>query len=348
MSTLLNPLIGNTAIRARLWRAADENRLHHCYLFEGPEGVGKFHTAMQLALYVNCRADEFAQPGLSFFAPKPVERPCGTCPSCASILAGSHPDVVVVNPDPQKATRIISTEQARALIASLSLQRHSARRRFVILDPADALNEESANALLKTLEEPPSGTQIILNTSRAASLLQTVRSRSQRVRFGPIATDELELWLQARGLDPRLATVSMGSPGKSLALSEGGTAAADETAEALCRLPGQPLYQLFAYTETLGKKAEGGGEKTELVLDVLEELLRDTVQLANGRPDKVLHRSRVQALNRWVRGLYPEGIGRLLSGIAAARDRLRLNVNGRVVLEALLSQLSLELSQAKA
>lgn len=118
--------------------------------------------------------------------------------------------------------------------------------------------------------------------------------------------------------------------------------------ENLLKSLGQPMHILFSFTESLGKKAEGGAEKTELVLEILEELLRDTVLIANGQPQKVLHQPHLTLLKRWSFALYPGGVGRLLQAIGAARDRLRLNVNGRVVLEALLSQLNLEISQVRA
>ena len=328
----MDVIIGNDAVRARLWRAADESRMHHCYLFEGPEGVGKATTAMRLALYVNCLA---------------TARPCGACTSCRLLLAGTHPDLIVVNPDPDKATRLITAEQARGVISGLQLQRHSARRRFVIIDPVDALGEEGANALLKTLEEPPAGTQFILVTARAASLLQTVRSRSQRVRFGPVPQAELEAWLGARGLDPSLASLSQGSPGYALRLGEGEAEARREVVGQLVGAIGQPLAQLFALTEATGKRSDGAVERSTLAVDAVEELLRDVVFLAAGRPDGVLHPEHVGRLRAWAEALHPGGVGRMEKAVAVARDRLRLNVNGRVVLEALLTALNLELSQAR-
>ncbi|MDP2316094.1 MAG: DNA polymerase III subunit delta' [Pseudomonadota bacterium] len=328
----MESLLGNAEVRHRLWRAADDGRMHHCYLFEGPEGVGKAMTAMRLALMVNCLADE---------------RPCGICASCRLFLAGTHPDLVVVHPDPDRATRVITAEQARGIISALQLQRHSARRRFVIIDPVDALTEEAANALLKTFEEPPAGTQFILVTARAASLLPTVRSRSQRVRFGPVPRAELEDWLVGRGLDPSLATLSAGSPGYALRLADGEAEERREVVAQLLATVGQPLHQLFAFTEAAGKKSDGSVERTTLVVDALEELLRDTVVVASGRDESALHQAHLGALAVWASALHPGGVGRLEKAVAAARDRLRLNVNGRVVLEALLTTLNLELSQAR-
>lgn len=325
----LESLLGNETVRARLARAADEDRLHHCYLFEGPEGVGKARVARWLALRMNCDG---------------VPRPCGACRSCRMILAGTHPDVIAVGPDPERTTVVITADQAREVVAALQLQRHSARRRFVLVDPADAMNEEAANALLKTLEEPPPGTQFVLVTSRAAALLPTIRSRSQRVRFGPVEREPLRGWLAQRGVDPVWADVAGGSPGLALRLAEGEAAARREALDALLATVGQPLPKLFLFGESLSKKNEGAAERAALVLEVLEELLRDVAVLAGGRPERMVHADRRPALEIWARGLWPDGLGRMERALAEARDRLRLNVNGRVVLEAALATLNLELS----
>lgn len=347
----LPELIGNDAVRARLWRAAADDRLHHCFLFEGPAGVGKFNTAVRFAMATNCVEPLLSAPEPGLFGPPPPSAgfqsraPCGVCPSCRSILAGTHPDVLIVQPDPERATRILSIDQARAVVAALTLQRHSARRRFVILDPADLLNEEAANALLKTLEEPPAGTQFILVTARGAGILPTVRSRSQRVRFGAVPTEALAAWLQQKGHDPSLADRADGSVGRALALAEEAEAQR-ALRDALLGAIGQPLHRLFAFTEELGKK-ESGGSKADVVVDLLEELLRDVVLVANGRRGadaRLRHPDQLPLLSDWARALWPNGIGRLSGAIVAARERLLSNVNGRVVLEALLSTVNLELA----
>ena len=182
-------------------------------------------------------------------------------------------------------------------------------------------------------------------TARAASLLPTVRSRSQRVRFGAVPQARLEAWLVARGLDPRLAATSLGSPGLALRLSQGESEERRESMEALLGAVGQPLHRLFAFTEQAGKKSEAGG--AELVLDAVEELLRDVVMVAAGRESAVLHADRLVLLRRWALAMMPGGVARMDRAVSAGRDRLRLNVNGRIVLEALISTLNLELSQVR-
>ncbi len=330
------PIVGNESTRARLWRAAADGRLHHCYLFEGPEGVGKAVTALRFACALNCET-------------VPVDgslrEPCGTCATCRQFAAGTHPDLVRVVPDPGRATRVITAEQARGIIAGLSLQRHSARRRVVIVDPADAFTEEAANALLKTLEEPPEGTQFILVTARPAALLTTVRSRSQRVRFGPVPRAELATWLVARGLGAELADASLGSPGAALRLAEGEAAERAARLDSLLASVGKPLHTVFSFTEAAGKKGDDADAGAAQVIDALEVVLRDVACVAAGRSERV--RADHPALGLWAQALWPGGVARLSAAVAEARERLRLNVNGRTVLDALLASVNLELSQVR-
>lgn len=285
----------NALALQRLRAALDEDRAHHAYLFEGPEGSGKSAAARALALYANCLAGE---------------RPCGACAACRQVTAGTHPDVIEVGCDPTKTTRVISVDQVHALTAQLQLQRHSARRRFVILAPADALNEPAANALLKTLEEPPRCTGFILVTARAAALLATVRSRCQRVRFHPAST--------------------------ALPSDDARDAVREEVLAAM----GQPIAAVLAAGESLGTK-DGGASRADLAVDAVEEILRDAVAAHHGRALVTgLDAARAARLGAV---LWPGGIARLAQAVEAARGRLRLNVNGRVVVEALLAQVNSEL-----
>ncbi len=329
MATAL-PLVGNRDVQARMVQVADGGRLHHACLFEGPEGVGKRTFALWLARYVNCEA---------------ATRPCGSCRSCTLLLAGTHPDLIVIGPDPERATAVISVQQAQELLGTLKLQRHSARHRFVILDPADLLNDESANTLLKTLEEPPAGTHFFLITARVASLLPTIRSRTQRIRFGPVGRAAMADWGQGRGLDATILAAAAGSPGLALRLAAGEAETRATLRAAVLGAIGQPLGKLFAFTEAEGKR-DGGVNHAALAVDVVEELLRDTVYAANGKEPSGADPDANEQLRAWSAALWPGGNARMSQAVAVARDRLHLNVNGRVVLEALLAQLNLELSAA--
>ena len=321
------PILGNQAIQHRLLAAADADHLHHAYLFEGPDGVGKSTFALWFARYVNCTG---------------AARPCGKCGSCRQMLAGSHPDLIVVGTDPERVSRVVSVDQVHRVIQAVQLQRHSAKRRFVIIDPADAMNDESANAMLKTLEEPPAGTQFILITARVASLLSTIRSRSQRVRFGPLSDADMATFSAKHKLSDEIVRAAGGSPGRALLLAGGEGETRLKIRDAILAAAGQPLHRLMAFAEAEGKKEEGES-RADVAVDLLEELLRDATMLAAGRADRMNHPDATPALKNWAQRLEGGGLERLGPRIADARLRLKLNVNGRIVLEALIAQLNLEL-----
>jgi DNA polymerase-3 subunit delta' len=172
----------------RLTAALRSDRLAHAYLFAGPNGIGKRLVAMRWAMAINCDA------------PRPSSAPpaapgefggCGACASCRRSLAGTHPDLLVVEPDGQ----FIKIEQVRDLQAALTLTAWSGPRKIALIDRAERLNQEAANALLKTLEEPPPASLLILISAVPDDLLPTIRSRCQTVRFFPLGQPQLAQWL---------------------------------------------------------------------------------------------------------------------------------------------------------
>lgn len=146
----------------------------HSYLFCGPAGCGKHTTALALAAALNCTT----APGQG----------CGTCVSCEKIATGIHPDVQTL--ERQGTTQIIPIETIRTqVIPKLGMQPHEGAARVFLIEEAASLPSASANALLKTLEEPPLHTHFILGTTAPEQLLPTIRSRCQRVSFGALAAD---------------------------------------------------------------------------------------------------------------------------------------------------------------
>ncbi|HEX9401927.1 MAG TPA: DNA polymerase III subunit delta' [Anaeromyxobacter sp.] len=191
-------LIAQDRALSPLRSALRRGTLHHAYLFGGPEGVGKARAARLLAQAANCEGDGTA----------PRDDACGVCGPCRKIAKGVHPDVLVLAEEREMAkrgawepkggrspSRDIVVDQVRDLVdRRLAMKRYEGRRRFVIVDPADAMNPQAQNALLKTLEEPPDGTTLVLVASSPDALLPTIRSRCARVTFGPLPDD----FIQAR------------------------------------------------------------------------------------------------------------------------------------------------------
>jgi DNA polymerase-3 subunit delta' len=160
---------GQARVAALLKGAIARDRVPHAYLFSGPAGAPLMDTALALACALNCEA---AQGG-----------GCGECEACSKIIAGIHPDVVTLVRE--GAAQIVPIESVRnQVIARIGLPPHEARVRVFVIEEATALAPPAANALLKTLEEPPARTLFVLCTTAPEQLLPTIRSRCQRVRFG--------------------------------------------------------------------------------------------------------------------------------------------------------------------
>jgi DNA polymerase-3 subunit delta' len=198
-------IVGHDKPLATLRRALAQDRLHHAYLFIGPEGVGKKTVALSLAKAVHCR-----EIGRDF---------CGRCDSCVRIENHNHPDVRLVGPLPGK--KEIAIEQVRALERELNYRAFSNGKKIAVVDPAPLMNSSAQNALLKTLEEPPAGAVLIMISTSAGGLLPTLLSRCLRLSFAPLPASAVVARLISRqGLKPEqarlLAASSMGSLGKAL------------------------------------------------------------------------------------------------------------------------------------
>ncbi len=190
-----------------LTSSQQNKRLAHGLLFHGAKGTGKKAFAIEFAHWLLCE-----QP-LS-------EKSCGECKSCKMIEADSNPDLVFLQPEEEG--KAIKVDQIRELIQKISLTSHSAGYRVVIISPADALNINASNSLLKTLEEPPENTILILISDKPSQLMPTIRSRSQMVRFDLPSTEQSLQWLKDQGINQEelLLKLSAGAPLMAAAMAD--------------------------------------------------------------------------------------------------------------------------------
>jgi len=198
-------IVGHQKQLATLRRALEKDRLHHAYFFLGPEGVGKRTVALSLTMAIQCRERDYDS--------------CGRCASCDRIQGGNHPDVRVVGLLERK--KEISIEQVRELGRELNYKAFTGRKKIAIVDPASLMNFSAQNALLKTLEEPPKDSLLILVAASAGGLLPTLLSRCLRLSFSPLPAEVVASFLVAqKGMKRQeaglLAAMTMGSLGRAV------------------------------------------------------------------------------------------------------------------------------------
>jgi DNA polymerase-3 subunit delta' len=318
-------LIGNERVKALLTRAVRENRVRQGLLFAGPRGVGKYQFALALAQVLNCENPSSGDA-------------CGTCIPCGKIGAGEHLDVETYRADGQ----FIRVNQMRDLSEKAQYRPYEGRRRVYIIDEAERMNIEAANSILKTLEEPPECTALILVTSKPYALLETIRSRCLMISFAPLGRAGLEIHLAAFGARSKedaklLARLAQGSVGHALEINLGDYREMRATMLDLLEAAAPPaeVSRLLGAAEYLGRKLER--PDFERHLDILLVLLQDIVYLKVGDVQELI--TNVDAISRLGRiadRLTIDKIAELVDGVENIFRALPRNVNRQLALESVL------------
>lgn len=331
-----------SALRAALRRGT----VHHAWLFGGPEGVGKGTAARLLAQAANCEGGPGGPGGYR-------EDPCGACGPCRKIAKGVHPDVLLLATEREMAkagawqpkggrtpSKDVVVDQIRDLVDHrLALKRFEGRRRFVVIDPADAMNPQAQNALLKTLEEPPDDTTLVLVASNPDALLPTIRSRCLRLSFAPVPREAIAERLVAAGHPPELArsaaALANGSLGAAPALArelarEGAERPWDAVRDAVALDPDDALGWL-AFAKAHGGDREGAAETCRL----LEVWLRDVLAVQAGGEDLALA-DLADATRRAAGAVPPPEVLRRRDEVRRTAAALRQNASPTLALERML------------
>jgi DNA polymerase-3 subunit delta' len=268
---------GHDAVRRQFEAAVRGGRLGQAYLFVGAAGVGKRLFAAELAKALLCEGP-----------PGPLNA-CDRCASCTLVEAGTHPDVFTARRPADKHE--LPIDVVREFAANLGLKPARGRRKVGILEDADDFNEESANCFLKTLEEPPPGSLLILLATSAETQLPTILSRCQVVKFRPLPPDVLRDILTSAGVTDaariaRLIRLAGGSAGQALALND----------EALWTFRGALVGAVTAanpepvslaekwsrFVEDAGKDSAAHRERASLVIRLLLDVLSQALRVSLG------------------------------------------------------------------
>ncbi|MBK6598175.1 MAG: DNA polymerase III subunit delta' [Proteobacteria bacterium] len=297
--------------------AVQADRLPHALLIHEDAGAGGLELARWTSQLLLCRDRPRA--------------PCGACPDCQWVLAGQHPDCMSVQPEGK--SRQILVDQIRTAVAELRLTGHSGRAKIAVFAPAEAINANAANALLKTLEEPTPSTLLILITAQPSRLLATIRSRCLTLRVAAPARAEAIEWLtQSRGAGPWEAALDALNTGP-LSLTEVDPAAIAATRRQVIEQLGQ-LEQQAVEPPALAE--QWAKDELELRLACTESWVTDqilTLAAAHADPTELRHRHYSPA------GSWALNIGRLLEFHGAVRELRALmhtSVNKSLAVESLL------------
>ncbi len=338
---MFSKLIGNDNAKRTLKRLLANGRVPNSLLFAGDEGVGKRQFALEIAKAFVCK--------------EPVEHEaCGVCPACRradvyvfpksdkgddyeQVFFSEHPDVGTVIP----FKRNVRVDAIRDLEREANFRPYEAAARFFIIDDAHKMNDAAANALLKTLEEPPATSYIFLITSRPDSLLPTIRSRCQMMRFAPVASDEIERFLIADKAfthdEAKLAArLARGSVGRAVSVDVAKFKTNRERMMGVLRNAvetGDRAALLKISEEMNDAKNKDGFEDN---LDILESLIHDAWTLRlSGEDTRIVNTDLAGELSRIADNAVGLDLAAWLGGIETTRENFAVNINRKIAADAL-------------
>ncbi|HEX6188131.1 MAG TPA: DNA polymerase III subunit delta' [Pyrinomonadaceae bacterium] len=344
---MFSNLIGNQEVKNSLLRLLENGRLPGSLLFTGEEGIGKKLFALELAKILNCRNRQGVEA-------------CDECSSCRRISRSTfppfgdddddkerlvwseHPDVAMARPYKQ----IIRIKPLRELEREANFRPFEGAGRLFIIEDADYMNLQAANALLKTLEEPEPTTHLVLTTTNPSALPATIRSRCQIIQFAPIAADEIESFLrESKGVSqkdaPLMARTSRGSLGRACAADIDTYRERREammTVLAALTVDGDRPALLRSAEQLAAIKDR---DEYEQLLDVLEVLIRDVWVLSLGRPqESMVNLDLADQLQRIAGDLRSSQAASWLQQIEELRGALEVNINRKIASDALLFSMS--------
>jgi DNA polymerase-3 subunit delta' len=338
---MFDHLIGNSSVKQAIRRFIATGRIPNSLLFAGPEGVGKKQFALELARSIVCRG------------PREGEA-CGECASCKRVgvfefpgadakgddydrvFFSEHSDVGMVVP----FNRTLRVGSIRALEAEANFRPYEAPARVFIIDDAQKMNEAASNALLKTLEEPPVTTHIFLVSSKPDSLLPTIRSRSQILRFGPVDASEIEhLLLMSHKYsqeDARLiASNASGNVAWASSVKVDEYRARREIAIDILRsaILDHDIVSLLKKAESVNDAKNK--DSYEEFLDILQALIHEVWACRAGGVD-----SGDTTINELAEAADPRALAAWLKNIEELRENFIVNINRKIATDALFVQMA--------
>lgn len=305
MTIMWKDITGHVSQIERLKSYIITNKVPHAFLFCGPMGLGKTQIAYEFFKAINCL--------------KSPSDPCDVCRNCIKADGGSHPDLITLRAE----GGWIQVKDVRSVISDIGLKPFEAGTRVVIIEPAERMNKASSNAILKTLEEPPQGTVIILVSHKPTMLLPTIVSRCQVIRFTPLdVSSAAEI-----SIDPAFLRLTSGSIGSLTSLDK------DDVlhirAELVNITRGNDPFELIS---KYFPAAHQNKDAATTFLLVAESIIRDILFLYHGGEEVINE----ELTDLPVRRISPDAIDDLADCIRGIRKGINENINLRNAVSELL------------
>jgi DNA polymerase-3 subunit delta' len=327
-------ILGQGQAKNIITRALEHGTVAHAYLFYGAESVGKKRTAIEFAKALNC-----AEPG--------PDGSCGRCSACLKIDQGQHPDFFLVEPTKASSSArdaAIKIEEIRELQKKLGYMPYEGRTKVAIIDGVEKMNAQACNAFLKTLEEPPTVTVLILVTANLYQLLPTIISRCQGVKFNPLPAEAIRTILEHH---PDAADMSAEEIDLRVLRSQGqvARALAEDVAEItryredLLTLIGQISFHRMDLLFQWAREAARGGGDIQKILEELLGLLRDTALLQAGcGPETLRNGDIADRIASLAANKTQSAVLNMMDAVFRTRNILNHNANVQLSLETMLMQ----------
>ena len=316
-------IIGHKDVVKHLQNAIRTKKISHAYILNGEKGSGKRTIASVFAMALNCENEENA--------------PCETCHSCRMAMSKNHPDITEVTHDKPNA---ISVDDIRSqVVEDVQVRPYSSPYKVYIINDAEKMTQQAQNALLKTIEEPPSYVVILLLTTNAAALLPTILSRCIMLNTKPVPDDQVRAYLMEHAKIPDYqadicVAFAQGNIGKAvqLATSENFNEIKAAAIHLLTHIHKMDIAEISAAVKAVSEF------KLDIrdYLDILAVWFRDVLYFkATNDANGIIFRENLRVIQQYTRHISYEGVEQILDGIQKAKARLTANVNFELTMELL-------------
>lgn len=315
-----NQVAGQEEIKTSLIKAINKNQVSHCYVFEGPTGMGKYELALIFAQSLLC--ENF------------TDNPCNKCSNCIKVNTSNHPDLHIINND----EKTIKREEIDALIESINRKPYEAQKKVYIIKSAHEMTIQAANTFLKTLEEPQGDSVLILLTDNSNLLIPTIKSRCQVIKFRNVSKSAIKNYLKENYNTPDdmadlASEYSKGILNKAINIIKGNDDILNQRKEIIklfdkiVKSDSEIIYELESYFET-------NKDNIDLIIEIMMLWIRDVTFIQNNMDDMVINKDFTDLAKN--HATLMKSNSNIIEQLQNTSDNIKSNVNYKLTIDNML------------